>query len=105
VHLANGIQMAGPDLTPETFMQGLFKVPQRVPDPAWSIGGGFSPGDLTYPDHVGFIWWNPTDLAPDDGTGPGAYRHVWGGKKFRVGELPEEPVPFFEDGVTGLSGS
>jgi hypothetical protein len=105
VHLANGIQMAGPNLTPETFMQGLFKVPARPPDPAWSIGGGFSPGDLTYPDYVGFIWWNPTDLAPDDSTGPGAYRHVYQGKKFRIGELPEEPIPFFKDGVTGLSGS
>jgi hypothetical protein len=105
VHLANGIQMAGPNLTPETFMQGLFKVPARTPDPIWSIGGGFSPGDLTYPDYVGFIWWNPTDMAPDDSTGPGAYRHVYGGKKFRIGEMPEEPIPFFKDGVTGVSGS
>lgn len=105
VQLANGIQMAGPKLTPETFMQGLFKVPQREPDPIWSIGGGYSPGDLTYPDHVGFLWWSPTDLAPDDSNGTGAYRHVYGGRKFRIGQLPTEPVPFFRDGVTGVSGS
>lgn len=105
VQLANGIQMAGPKLTPQTFMQGLFKVPSRPPDPVWSIGGGYSPGDLTYPDYVGFLWWSATDLAPDDGNGTGAYRHVFGGKKFRIGELPEEPVPFFKDGVTGVSGS
>jgi hypothetical protein len=107
VHLANGFQMAGPNLTPETFMQGLFKMPRRPSDPIWSIGGGFSPGDLTYPDEIGFIWWSPADLAPDDATGPGAYRHVFGGKKFRIGELPEEPIPFFDpqNSVTGVSGS
>ena len=105
VNLANGIQMAGPNLTPQTFMQGQFKIPSRTPDPIWSMGGGYSPGDLTYPDYVGFIWWSPTDMAPDDSAGPGAYRHVFGGKKFRIGELPEETIPFFEDGVTGVSGT
>ena len=87
--------------------QGQFKVPQRTPDPLWSIGGGFSPGDLTYPDYVGFVWWNTTDTAPDDGTGPGAYRHVFGGKKFRIGEMPEDPIPFFDpnNAVAGVSGS
>lgn len=105
VHLANGIQMAGPKLTPQTFMQGLFKVPSRPPDPVWSIGGGYSPGDLTHPDYVGFLWWSAADLAPDDSNGTGAYRHVWGGRKFKIGELPTEPVPFFRDGVTGVSGS
>jgi hypothetical protein len=97
--------MAGPNLTPKTFMEGLLKVPQRTPDPIWSVGGGYSPGDLTYPDWVNFVWWNSTDLAPDDSVGPGAYRHVYGGKKFRIGELPTEPVPFFKEGVTGVHGS
>jgi hypothetical protein len=102
---ANGIQAAGPNLNPQTFMQGLLKIPQRTPDPIWSVGGGYSPGDLTYPDWVDFVWWNSTDLAPDDSNGAGAYRHVYGGKKFRIGELPTEPVPFFKDGVTGVHGS
>jgi hypothetical protein len=107
VQLANGIQLAGPDLTPLSFTQGLYQLPPRTPDPIWSVGGGFSPGDLTYPDYVSFVWWSAADLAPDDATGPGAYRHVFGGKKFRIGEMPTDPIPFFDpkQSVTGVSGT
>lgn len=103
LHVANGIQMAGPNLTPTTFMQGLMKVPARVAEPGWSMGGGYRPGDMTWRDHVSFVWWSPTATAPDEPDSPGAFQHVWNGRKFRIGELPTEPVPFFRDGVAGWS--
>lgn len=105
MQLANGIQMAGPNLTPQTFMEGLLKIPPRTPDPYWSIGGGYSRSDLTYPDWVGYLWWSSTDLAPDDDTGPGAYKHVWEGRKFPIGQQPTDPIPFFQDGVTTAYGT
>ncbi len=43
--IANGIQGAGPNLTPETFWQGLAKIPHRTPNPVWSIGGGYGPDE------------------------------------------------------------
>ena len=91
--LANGIQLAGPSLNPETFRQGLHKVPARRPDPLWSMGGAFRPGDASYSDYAGIMWWDPT--ARDDRGGLGAYRWVRDGYKYSRGEIePGEPVVF-----------
>ena len=99
--LVAGIQMAGPNLTPEAFKQGLFKVGHRFYDtPGWATGGGFGPGDLTYMDNVTEIWWDPTvtDPAGNGSTDRGAYYYVRGGQRYRQGEIPREDSLVFKDG-------
>lgn len=96
----NGLQMAGPEVTPENFLEGLWKIPHRKPDPKWSVGGGYGPGDYTYGDYVSLVWWNPTEPAADEAGQPGAYMHLMGGQRFAVGEIPTEPLGWFDDGIS-----
>jgi hypothetical protein len=93
--LANGIQGAGPNLTPETFWEGLQKTPPRKPDPIWSIGGGYGPNDFTYMDYGGIIWWDPKGKEPTS-TSDGAWQWVYKGMRWRQGELPTEPLPWWD---------
>ncbi len=102
--LSGGIQWAGPNLTPETFWQGMLKQPFRAPDPAWSIGGGYRETldfaglkDLTYMDYVSLMWFDPEGDDPDSSR-PGAYCHVLGGQRFKFGEIPErvDAIPWFD---------
>jgi hypothetical protein len=67
--LAIGIQMAGPDLTPQTFQQGMFDYPPREgPLGLW----GFSSQQYTTPNDVREICWHPTAISPFNGKA-GAY--------------------------------
>ena len=96
--IANAVQGAGPELTPETFWKGLQKMPRRPPQPVWSIGGAFGPNDFSYSDYVSLIWYDTETTEPGEDL-PGVYKWVWGGRRFKLGEIPTDPIPFFEDGV------
>lgn len=99
--IANGIQLAGPNLTPTTFRDGLVKMGMRYyPEAPWSIGGGFRPGHWSYPDDVGEIWWDRNATAPQNGSA-GAYRWVRNGQRFREGQLTTEDTLVFTDGQPG----
>ena len=99
--LANGIQGAGPRLTPESFRDGLFKkMPSRAPDPVWSMGGGFGPNDYTYPDWFALQWWDPEAVAPSEENEIGAYRYLLDGERFQVGQIPTEPLGWQTEGIT-----
>ena len=98
--LAGGFQMAGKILTPETFWEGLFKLPPRDPSPLWSMGGGYrrqvdflGGRDLTYVDHATLIWFHQSGKDPNSSLS-GAWCHLYGGRRFRVGEIPTEPLPW-----------
>lgn len=90
LQIANGIQMAGPHLTPHTFEQGLFAMDYRPPVPRWSIGGGWGPGHY-YAQDVGEIWWD---------TRVQKYRWTNQGQKWRPGELVGDTSQLFNEGVT-----
>ena len=96
--LVVGLQSAGPDLTPDTYMKGLQRSIRRAADPPWAVAGGYAPGDFTYADWAALVWWDPT-AAGSDGR-PGAYRHLDGGRRYRVGEIPSGRHPFFEEGIS-----
>ncbi len=67
--MAIGIQMAGPDLTPQTFQQGMFNYPPREgPMGLW----GWSPQQYTVPNDVREICYSPTAISAYNGK-PGAY--------------------------------
>jgi hypothetical protein len=91
--IAIGIQMAGPDLNPATFQQGMFNYP-RVTGPAGSWG--FGPGDHTPMDDAMAIWWNPDAESPYNAKS-GAYQSD--GKRYRPGEWPREPIAMHPGGA------
>jgi hypothetical protein len=98
-----GIHLAGPDLTPQTFEQGLFRFPAG---PTGLTYGRDSWGEETWgradynsADDAASIWWDRAatgeDEAGNDGTG--MLRYVDGGKRYLPGEWPTDPIPFFDE--------
>jgi len=101
--LLTGIHMAGPNLTPESFEAGWFKYPPTGGQPSTAL---LSRGehdiwpdvDLGGSDDATAIWWDPEARGPDEvgQEGVGMYRYVNGGERYRPGEWPDDPLPFFD---------
>ncbi|CAN5714305.1 hypothetical protein BH24ACT3_BH24ACT3_17560 [soil metagenome] len=93
----SGIQAAGPDLSPETFRDGLFALeptPNVVTNPSISFG---DKGIWPYTDYAGIddhteIWWDPDATGPDEirQDGQGLYQYVEGGRRYLPGEWTDE---------------
>ncbi len=104
LQLASGIQMAGPNLTPQTFQEGLFRT--RFPNPG--CGGppyyqacvGFSDRRHTMIDDLGLIWWDEKaeNLSQDSGTQKrGAFCYVGAGARYSIGNWSQAPSDEFFD--------
>lgn len=81
--LVIGIQMAGPELTPESFETGMFAYP------GGTGGAGrwdFSPEHYTGVSDLRELWWDPDAPSPFNGD-PGTY--VDNGQRYDQGEVPE----------------
>lgn len=95
-----GIHLAGPELTPESFRDGLFRQP---------VAGGYpSRAQLSYgsqgvwgddvvdyggSEDASIVWWDP-DAEGTDETGQqgrGMYRHANGGERYTIGDFPDSP--------------
>jgi Periplasmic binding protein len=87
--LALGIQMAGPNLTPETFETGLFSWPGGTGQAgAWDFG----PGHYTPITDIREIWWDPVTVSAFNGEA-GTYRD--NGQRYVQQDVPEgEPEVF-----------
>lgn len=88
-----GLQMAGPNLTPVTFQQGLFAYgPHRGALGTWSWG----PDDYTAVDDAREIYWDPTALSPTNNQ-PGHYVVPPGTRRHRGTDWPARdpgvPIP------------
>jgi hypothetical protein len=82
--MAIGLQMAGPNLTPETFEAGMFSYPPRMgPVGLW----GFGQHDYTTADDVREIYWDPSATSKYNQK-QGAYIDPAPGKRYKVGEIP-----------------
>ncbi|MEA3075823.1 MAG: hypothetical protein QOF60_731 [Actinomycetota bacterium] len=107
-----GVHMAGPNLNPATFQQGLFNYPVSgagITLPTLSFGDhGIWPksvvkADLTAYDDVTEIYWDPQATGPDEvgHQGPGMYRYVNDGKRYLPGKHPTtDPQVFDGKGIT-----
>lgn len=105
--LFRGIQMAGPELTPESFERAQFRIPPSGGDPVnpqqshgnWGI---FDNTDYNGTDDLAEIWWDPEaeGLDETDKLGKGMWRYARNGARFTP-EDPPDPAPFvLEDTVT-----
>jgi hypothetical protein len=101
--LLRGIHMAGPNLTPETFKEGLFRFP---PETGGITNAHESWGEKLWPepdyngsDDATAIWYDPdaTGESETGEEGTGMLRYVEGGKRYLPGDWPTDPIPFFEE--------
>lgn len=106
-----GIHLAGPDLTPETFRDGLFRYPPTGGGPtAPQISWGYHDSDVA--DYAPFddgteIWYDAEAVGVDEigAEGTGMYRFSDGGKRYAAGDWPDRPTDAFriEGSVTGYA--
>lgn len=94
--LASGIQMAGPNLTPESFEKGLrgatFPNPPHYTNPARV---GFNTGYAMLDGDIAEFYWRDGAIDAEDGS-PGANCYVNGGKFHQRKDIPKDPpVDFF----------
>ncbi len=90
-----GIHLAGADLTPETFRDGLFRYPVS--------GGGPTETQVSRGDHgvwpdidwggtddAALIWFDPEATGEDEvgNEGTGMYRYANGGERYTIGDMP-----------------
>jgi hypothetical protein len=116
-YFMTGIHLAGPNLTPETFAEGMFRYGTGAAEPERSgiveahttWGTDVWEDVLPEPDYNGsddgtMIWWDPdapNDIEDETGNkgsaaASGAYRYVNGGQRYLPGDWPEEKVNFFD---------
>jgi hypothetical protein len=87
--VALGIQMAGPELTPETFEAGMFAYPGGT--------GQYGRWDFDEEHYAGTtdvreMWWDPDTVSPFNGR-PGSY--VDKGERWEIDEIPEGDPQIF----------
>ncbi len=99
-----GIQLAGPDLTPENFEKGLFR--------AMPVGGGPTTPLLSRGEHdiwpdfeidgsddATVVYWDADGTGVDEAgnEGAGLYRYVDGGERYRPLDWPDDEITLFDD--------
>jgi len=99
--LYNGLELAGPDLTPFSFRGGMFNYPPTGGGPtqpliAYGNRGALPRPSYSSPADFTILWWDPTAHGPDEEgvVGTGLYRYADGGKRYRSTVIPR--------GATGL---
>jgi hypothetical protein len=103
--LALAFHMAGPDLTPETFRDGLFRVPPAgggptTPQVSYGNWGFFESTDYFGIDDTVEIWWDLDAVGEDEigREGLGMWRRSHGATRFTAQDAPL-PAPFVSDGA------
>jgi hypothetical protein len=107
--LMAGIHTAGPDLTPDTFQQGLFSIPASggsISDNPLVAMTGFGgttqlpyPGYFTTPLDFAAEWISVDTEAPAPAIGAigkPAQMFVNDAARYSAGNWPTEPIPFFD---------
>jgi len=108
-----GLQLAGPNLTPQAFKNGIDAAPPIV-DPSkptvrsittYGNHNIWSADDPSGLDSAGIFYWDPNVTGPDEtGTmGKGMYRMLDGGVRYlseKANNWPTSPVPLFDPANT-----
>jgi hypothetical protein len=92
--LVIGLQMAGPNLTPETFEAGMFAYPGAFgPRGTWDFGLC----DHTPTNDYREIWWDPDRISGQNDQ-PGTWVQLNSGRRWSPEDPPSGRAPFFEEG-------
>lgn len=92
---AAGIQMAGPNLNPTTFEQGLERTEFPNP-PSWQQEGRVGFPGVHYMTQDSTVWWwseTTPSVYPDEG--PSAMCYEQHGARYTAGEFPHGPDDYF----------
>ncbi|HXY94365.1 MAG TPA: hypothetical protein VEP49_17940 [Acidimicrobiia bacterium] len=105
----NGVQAAGPDLTPKTFAQGLFAIPASggaAQNQTSSFLSGYGKGpNLPYDEYAqngldfAPYWWDPSTTGPSNGQGEigkGVGWYADGAKRYKSGTWPKKQFDWFD---------
>jgi hypothetical protein len=108
--LFQGVQVAGPRLTPQSMDQGFHAIPEHASKDPFSPALFFDPGDYTSLKDGAEEWWDPQGQSPPGGTPsrrPGCFRMAREGKRFIAGHWPKGDDVFQNraDPCTGYGGS
>ncbi len=99
LHLASGIQMAGPNLTPYTFRDGLLKTkfpnPGASASPYYQATVGFGQGDHSFFQDLAMIWWDDVG-GPAQNQGISGWCYIRKGVRYGLGQWPRDDQPFFD---------
>ena len=102
-------QAVGPDLTPETFRDALFRIgdtQQAITQPylSWGDRGLWDEPDYSGIDDATAFWWDPEATGPDEirRDGTGMYQYVDGGARHLPGAWPAEDRMFVADGAVAI---
>ena len=84
--LALGIQLAGPNLTPQSFQQGMFRFPAKLgPAGLW----GWSSDQYTIPNDFREVCWSPSTVSANNQK-PGAYIGT-SDQRWTIDNIPKGP--------------
>ena len=106
-----GIQVAGPRLTPQSMDKGFHAIPEHTSSDPFSPALYFDPGDYTSLKDGAEEWWDPQGQSPPGGTPsrrPGCFRMTRNGQRFPAGRWPKGDGVFSggtADPCTGYGGS
>lgn len=104
-----GVSYAGPNLTPETFRDGLFAfppTPRAITQPSVDYGTELWNPEVHGHDYEGIddmveLWWDPEAVVIDEAgqEAAGGYRYVDGGRRYYADEYTEELRVFDPEGA------
>jgi len=91
--MAIGIQMAGPDLTPQTFARGMFAYPgSQNSSPNLNFGPWkFNSASYAAPSSTWAIYYNPNETSTEDGQVGG---YTVATQKYPIGDYPSGSPTF-----------
>ena len=109
-----GIQLAGPELTPETFRDGTHRYPITAgyptrPQSSWGEHGVWPDFDYGGSDDAAVIWWDKDAEGTDESgaEGKGMYRFANGGERYTIGNFPQsaEEAGLFDEANSAIVAS
>jgi hypothetical protein len=99
-----GIHMAGPNLTPATFRDGMFNYPPSgggptTPQISFGEHGYFAAPDYMGVDDATEIWWNAELSGRDEQgkDGQGMWTYAQRGQRYLPTEMPVAPPDVFTE--------
>jgi hypothetical protein len=82
-----GIQVAGPELRPQTMDRGFHAIPRIRSDNPSVPACFYEPGDYTCVKDSQVQWWDPAGTTSDSDS-PGCMRMMEGGRRYLAGDWP-----------------